>query len=288
MAVPLRIAVLSDLHIWRRGQRSSWALAGRTFDAVVQAKPDHVIIVGDLFDCASAQMEDGDVVRRRLVRAGLWHKDRLSIVSGNHDIFHTPHRGSALQRLAEFALATTADANDNYEAFCDWAGDLVGGEQRLNDGPFPFHKDLGNAVLLGADTTSVDTNRSANGYWRSADATALRRVATGSARALLAVHHPPVEDPERPLLLQELHGPALGFPPKDFARLVRFADSFPLDAIICGHVHDNGGAPWTWRVGKRTSAFLMGRSGGVDCIPRLGLLTVPRRGPLRWSTRRIG
>ena len=109
----MRVAVLSDLHIHRHIDEGSWELAGSAF--LVASKYDHVVIAGDLFDSASAFERDGDAVRRRLKRLGLWAPDRLTITVGNHDIFHTSHRGPPAERAMEVVQALGTDANATYE-----------------------------------------------------------------------------------------------------------------------------------------------------------------------------
>lgn len=283
-----RLAVLSDLHIDCEADDESWELAKEAFAAVARQKPDHVVIAGDLFDCASAMRRDRQHVERRLRRLGLWHRDRLSIVIGNHDILHTPHRGSKLHRAAELLLVASHDAQDSYAAFCDWAADLVPKEARYwSNDLFPFCKDLGNVGILAADTTGSDTNHSANGYWRKDDDVAARKLVTGERR-VLAIHHPPERDEERTVIGQLTEGFAFGFPDRHFDRLEKFADDVGLDAVVCGHVHDNGGSPRSWRLGRRTKVWMMGRTGAMHgAKPCFGLLDIPRRGPLRWSAVRF-
>jgi 3',5'-cyclic AMP phosphodiesterase CpdA len=69
-----RLAVLSDLHLDAKVSPDSWALAQRAFAAVGRAKVDHVVIAGDLFDCATAMLRDHPLVRQRLRKLGLWHR----------------------------------------------------------------------------------------------------------------------------------------------------------------------------------------------------------------------
>lgn len=275
-----RLAVLSDLHLDRQADCDSWDLAKSAFAAVQRAKPDHIVIAGDLFDCSSAMIRDRDRVKQRLRRDGLWHRDRLSIVVGNHDIFHTPHRGSAWHRAKELLHARSQDANENYEAFAEWSGTLVPKTARYWEGdPFPFCKDLGIVGLLGADTTGVDTNHSANGYWRKQEDFAARELAAGQRR-VLAIHHPPEPAPERTVVGQLADGLAFGFPRRHFERLEGFADDAAIDVIACGHIHVGGAL--SWEVGRRTKVFRAGETGGVHgATPSFLVLEIPRRGVVR-------
>lgn len=285
MGSRLRIAVMSDLHVWRDVAPDSWTLAKRAVDAALRARVDHVVIAGDVFDCATAFEEEAGVFQRMLERRGLWHRDRLTIVPGNHDLFHTAHRGSLARRALEFSKAARAGAQETFDRFCAWAGALIDPGDRLKRRcPLPFAKRLDHVLLLGADTTGVDTAHSVNGYWRKGDDALLRDAQLEGSRTVLSIHHPPERDEERTLLGQIKDGFAFGFPPPDYRRLQRFADEVQLDAVVCGHIHDNGGAPWTWTLGEATEVFMVGRTGAVHlATARFGILSVPVRGALDWK-----
>jgi hypothetical protein len=228
-----------------------------------------------------------------LRRLGLWHRDRLSVVVGNHDIFHTPHRGSKAHFLWEAKNALSADAQASYEAFNEWAGEVVGARDRLAGGLYPFQKWFGEVRLWATDTTSVTTDKSGNGYWpKGADA--LLREATrrsrGSERRILAMHNTPFEDDEQ-TALNLLRGEySFGFPPEEFARLEKFTDDAQVDAAVCGHVHWTGDGIWNWPIGAawRCDVHMVGRTGGVHgARPCFGLLEVPEEGRLKWKTVRV-
>jgi DNA repair exonuclease SbcCD nuclease subunit len=67
----MTIAVLSDNHIDTEVEPDSWKLAQEVFKQVAAAKVDHVVIAGDLFDCATAMERDRERVERTLRRLGL-------------------------------------------------------------------------------------------------------------------------------------------------------------------------------------------------------------------------
>jgi predicted phosphodiesterase len=278
--VSFRLAVLSDLHIDRDAESESWDLAKAAFDAVAEEEPDHAVVVGDLFDSASAMLRDRERVERRLRRIGLWNRDRLSIVIGNHDIFHTPHRGSRWHRAQEFLRVRGGDAQQSYLAFTEWAGQLVPRSARYwSNDPFPFCKDLGVVGLLGADTTGQDTAHSVNGYWREEEDAASRELASGDRR-VLALHHPPEPDDERTLFGQLTDGYAFGFAQRHFGRLEEFVDGAHIDAVVCGHIHVGGER--SWRIGGRTRVFRAGETGGLHGTkPSFLVLEITRRGAVR-------
>ncbi len=289
------LAVLSDLHVDLKDHPASWDLAKRAFALAAKTKADHVVICGDIFDGASVMVRDREKVSQALRKLGLWHRDRLSIVIGNHDVFHLAGRSSEWGKVRRVLKALGRRAQRHYEMFCHWIDDLLDADDLLAKGDrFPFRKDLGDVTLVGADTTSYSTWTSTIGYWRKADDAAVRRgLADACQRRVLAIHHPPDEGEEENLITQARRVRAdqkisFGFPSADFKSLVRLADGVGLDAILCGHIHTNGGDPWNWRVGKSTRAYMMGRTGGMDgAIPSFGVLTIPRKGALRWRTIRV-
>lgn len=284
-----RFAVASDLHIHRSRCPESWENFTEALKAIRRAGVDHVILAGDTFDCASAFREDADAVRDVLDRAGLWKPGRLTVVVGNHDIFPTLGRASLAEQIAHglLALLVDDDAQETYESFCGWAGDLIDDDDRLDETDlYPFMKQIGHTVLLANDTTGPSTAYSVNGYWDDEDDENLRRVEPNGLRTVLAIHHPPEASPERDLYQQHKRGLSFGFPRAEYRRLGNFLNDMEVDAVVCGHVHDNGGDSYMWRVTNRTRAFMMGRTGGCDDVERcFGVLEVPERGAVRWKLR---
>jgi predicted phosphodiesterase len=278
-----KIAVLSDQHIDTVESPESWELAKLAFRTAAEASVDHVVLAGDTFDSAKAMRRDGEKVRRYLKRLGLWHRDRLTVVPGNHDIFHLPHRSSQLQGVLRMMRG---DAQANYAAFCAWVDELLDWDDLLDPDEedfFPHHKLLGDVHLLATDTTAGVTYDSANGFWREdASDLLLGACESGASRRILAMHHPPRED-EATELRHHLTGQyPFGFPDEEFRRLRSFLRRAEVDAVVCGHVHENAGDPYQWTVG-RTQAFMMGRTGGVHHVePVGGFLAVGSRGGLRW------
>jgi predicted phosphodiesterase len=280
------IAVLSDQHIDIAVAPRSWELAQAAFRAARDAKVDHVVLAGDTFDCSTAMRRDAPVVSAYLHRLGLWRRDRLTIVPGNHDIFHTPHHGTLAQRAVEAAGAFRGDAQSSYDTFCEWVDELIAWEDVLDpdqDDFFPHHKTLEHVHLFAADSTAAETTDSGNGFWAH-DADNLLRGATEARdeRRILALHHPPYQDRAQKIadfLKQEF---PFGFPPAEFRRLSAFLGDAEVDAAVCGHIHNVGDGTYRWRVGA-TDVFMVGRTGGLhDVDPLFGILEVPQRGRVRW------
>jgi hypothetical protein len=283
----MRIAVLSDQHIDTDVAPQSWDLAKAVFEAVAAARVDHVVLAGDTFDCSSAMCRDSEKVRRFLKKLGLWHRDRLTILPGNHDIYHTALHGDWQHGVTEFL--NTGDAQETYEAFCDWAGELASADDQLDsDDLFPMVKVLDHVRLWAVDTTASMFASSANGYWSAVDDSILRGdTEIRAERRVLAMHHPPYPDDEQKLTTTIFGGQLpFGFPSVEFNRLRRFIVDAGVDAVVCGHLHDPGDGEWAWEIARtRCPAFLMGRTGGMhDQAPCFGVLTVPKHGKTKWKT----
>lgn len=291
----MRIAVLSDQHIHRAASPASWELAQRAFRAA--ARYDHVVLAGDTFDSATAFANDHERVRDYLATLRLWRRDRLTVVPGNHDLFHTPHHGTKASRAVEYARnALSFDVRGPVRGaaierdFDAWAKELTVAADRLDaQRPFPMRKVLGHVALYAADTAPRRTLSAANGFWRR-EFDALLRDATPEAheRRVLAIHHPPrlskqtsVAYAARSIARGRLTYP-VAFPPKNFARLSKFIDDAALDAVVCGHIH--AAKTYQWAVGRsKVPAFMVGRSGGLHGRPPvMGVLDVPPRGEVTW------
>lgn len=275
---PLRLAVLSDLHIDCDADPQSWELAKAAFRAAQAEGANHIVVVGDVFDCSTAMARDQGIVRTYLRRRGVWHRDRLTLVVGNHDIFHTAHRSD---RFIEGMNIILQDAQQMYELFCHWAGELVDEDDRFGEyNLFPTTKLLGHVRLSCIDTTETNTADSTNGRVDMADIGLLSGLGEG-VRHVLAMHNAPFEG--RISTIKALDGDAGGFSKTDLRRLQRLVNGAEVEAIVCGHIHNNLGDPYEWELAGGQPVYLMGRTGGVhDTTPVIGLLDVPQRGRIRW------
>ena len=224
---PIKLAVISNQHIDTDTEPASWELAKEVYKAVAATKPDHVVIAGDIFDCASAMERDREKVSRYLRKLSLWERDRMTVVVGNHDIFHVAGRGGLAHQVAEFAKATGSDAQDHYDTFCKWAGEVADADDRLDDDDdlFPIEKKLGHVRLYAMDTTEVESAFSGYGWWPEEDDDLVRgNEEEGEEKRVLAIHNAPFSSRKygkRDLARLVLRGDyiPLGYPPSTLRRL---------------------------------------------------------------------
>ena len=124
----MRIAVSLDMHIDTDNAPESWHLAKAALKTSLTTKPDHVILAGDIFDSSAAMLRDRETLQRYLHRVGLWHRDRATLVVGNHDIFRTAHHGGPVWQAGQMLLALKGGAHRFDDEFCEWAGQLTNAE----------------------------------------------------------------------------------------------------------------------------------------------------------------
>ena len=286
---PLRIALLSDQHIDSVTNPKSWRLARAAFRAAANEGVDHIVIAGDLFDCSTAMYRDRALVEEELRALSLWDAKKLTIIVGNHDIFHTPHHGTIEERLLEWTRISLEDAGEMHEAFCSWVKPLIPAAARMSDAVYPFAKDLGGVMLVGLDTCSFDTATSSNGFFTEENDRLVRAHAERIKKPIILVsHHAPYKSPRASLERALIDGESpLGFPKADFGRLRALVDDIAIPAHLCGHLHES--SKYQWGVGEQCRAFLMGRTGGLySGRPKIGVLEIdsPQSGPsaaVSWS-----
>ena len=273
----IRVAVLSDLHIFRSASRRSWRIARAAFKAAIAARADHVVVVGDCFDSSTAMQEDLEVVRGFLVKEGLWTRDRLSLVVGNHDYYRPSHYSSG-----EWLKSIYRDAQEMFDLFSAWAGELVDDDDRLDaDSLFPFSKSIGHLRLSCIDSTEETTIESANGRINKKDVRLLAGLGEG-VRHVLAMHVAPFLG--RVKLIEAIQNEVGGLSASHMRRLQKLVDVAGVEVVVAGHVHVTDDNRYRWKLPGGQPVFLMGRSGGVDgTVPTVALLDVPPRGAIRWS-----
>lgn len=186
----MRLAHLSDLHLWPEGALTREAFLGRRLagtanllltrhathqESVVRAAVrtigelgvDHVVCTGDVVNLALP----AEFARAAEVLAPLGGFDRFSIVPGNHD-YYTPEAIAARRFEVTFGPWI-------------WAS---------GDGAYPAHKDLpGGVRLILARSATQPPPLFANGYIGGGQADrieSLAREARAEGReAVLAIHH---------------------------------------------------------------------------------------------------
>lgn len=234
----MRIAHLSDLHLltlegltarrllskrltgylnlrFKRGHKHSHKAAEKLAAGIVDAKPDHVVITGDLTNLA---LESEFALAKSFLSETLGlPPEQVSVVPGNHDVYT---RGAFLAERFKGALGPYMQS------------DLPG-----LAGPrgFPFVRLRGHTAIVGLSSAVPQLPLVAAGHLGAPQLeqlTAILRHPEVSSRAVVAlVHHPPT--PAKPgILYRYLEGLVDGH------HLVASLSEHPLPVLVLhGHLH---------------------------------------------------
>ena len=248
-----RIAHIADLHLQAVNANFDRAIA---LVAQAQSEADHVIIAGDIVDCAERK-----VLREfqaSLEELGLSRSGDLTVVPGNHDIFPVTKRPPFYNP----SLPTK-----NWEFFCDiFSSTRRGrGSRRLLRGePFPVGKLLhGNVVLAALDSTRngcYDPREWAAGELPGHHFEAVRDFFASQRKArhrVVVMHHcpwAPLEDSEDQKF-------PMGMAEPDAETAVNWLHWAGATLVLCGHYHVE---VKKMRLADGLIGFCAGTAGGAD------------------------
>ena len=248
-----RIAHISDLHLRAVDANFDRAV---TLIEQAQSKVDHVIIAGDIVDCAEANVLQA--FKTSLDQRGLMHARDLTVVPGNHDIFPI----TSNRPFLSFSRPTK-----NWELFCALFASTRtgGGSRRLVRGePFPVGKILNeNVVLTAFDSTrnnSFDPRSWASGELPENHVDAVEKFFAANSKArhrVVVMHHCPWADLSESM---SQHFPmGMAFPDADTA--VNWLHWAGATLILCGHYHVDVERK---QLAQGLTGFCAGTSGGKD------------------------
>ena len=81
----MKIAHISDLHLCSSFKRNNIAKTKRLIKYHIDAGFDHLVITGDISD--NTEEKDWVLLKNILKSFGIYHRDKVTIVIGNHDIY---------------------------------------------------------------------------------------------------------------------------------------------------------------------------------------------------------
>lgn len=226
----VRIAHFSDVHVLSmRGARPAEFLGKRAsgalnlalararhyrveiFEALLRAieqlRPDHTVCTGDLVNLAL----ESEFERVHLLLERTFSASDLTVVPGNHDYYA---RDAAESRRFE-------------RHFSQWIPSIEPGHT------YPVLRLVGPVAILGLSTAHPSLTFMATGTvgdaQRAAAADALARPEVRARFRLVALHHPLLPDPSRPLdTLRRL---------TDAERVVALLRAGEVDLVVHGHNH---------------------------------------------------
>jgi 3',5'-cyclic-AMP phosphodiesterase len=144
------IAHLSDPHLSRQHYREHIKSLKSLLRSILDDGVDHLVVTGDIV--STADPDDYHLAREIFSHFGLMHRDRLTVVPGNHDIFGGPHRATEVPHFPRHLR--TVDYRRKHmlfeEAFAEtFEGVYRAGNSRL----YPFIKIVGSSALIAFDST---------------------------------------------------------------------------------------------------------------------------------------
>jgi len=163
--INMRLVHISDLH-YKQGSKNRVL---ELLERVKKAKPDHLVITGDL--TGQGRESQFKAVKEILKDTGFYDYDRLTVIPGNHDLFGFIYRhysdddenplsqlgdgvplrdviANLISFLAHFTDFQEEDYEQTITTFCKHYSEILGGITE-----FPFTKKLGNNIaLIGLDT----------------------------------------------------------------------------------------------------------------------------------------
>jgi 3',5'-cyclic AMP phosphodiesterase CpdA len=244
------IAHLSDLHIRDAGD-ATWL--ERQLDRIAARNPDHLAITGDLVDRWSPKIL-GDVLDALDAR-GLLHRDRVTILHGNHDFAssggHPRGRADLWRLIARFWDPPPVIAWRRRRFYQGLArrADGMGADP-------PFMKTLTSGLRIAVIDSvpvfwwpvsikgrTIVVNH-AVGSVRSADVSWLARLPHGPGPLVLLLHHYPLASPAyewspdrgQRLPFRTVRVPT-EIPESDRRELWEAAHAARVRLVLCGHLH---------------------------------------------------
>lgn len=248
-----RIAHLSDFHLLGFDADFDRAVA---MISQAQEEADHVVIAGDIVDCAKASILRE--FQASLEELGLRQAAKVTIVPGNHDIFPVTKKPPFVR---------PGRPTKNWEYFCDlFASSRRGrGSRALVRGePFPVGKILNeNVVLAAIDSTRngcYDPRMWASGELPDHHIDAVADFFTAHAKArhkVVVMHH----CPWRALEEAEHKDFPMGMAEPDADTAVNWLQWAGATLVLCGHYH---AAVERKSLGGGLTGFCAGTAGGAD------------------------
>lgn len=279
MAKTFRVGIISDQHI-DRIHPESWEMAKAIYEEVARLKIDHVINNGDIFDSSEAMRRDQEAVTSYLKRLGLWHRDRSTLVPGNHDITNFPtYEPIAISSMMSIRRPISRSAR---KKFYDWAGELLDGDS-ITDEVFPAVKDVGPVRIIAMDVTHNSFTGLVQPAWDYYADIAVRSIEDGiDLVRILAIHGTAFQSDYQTKSAMPFKEFEMGFNPEEYENLENFVNNVGVKAVVCGHTHI--ASDYSWPITKNCRAYLAGRSGGLcNVSPTFTVLSISNRRIKDWK-----
>ena len=147
----MKIAHISDLHLNTFYKNSHLKNIKYLLKYILNQKPDHIVITGDLTD--NADHKDFEILRTIFKSLDILNSDRLSVVIGNHDVFGGPQTPEDIFNFPE--KCRCIDYEKSVKEFKDFFEETFANTTTANKNMiFPFLKKLNNIQIIGLNSVA--------------------------------------------------------------------------------------------------------------------------------------
>ncbi len=237
-----KIAHISDLHVSFKDNDGHGQRLVALLKDITERKCDHVVVTGDLVNNPSP--EDLGFVREIFSHFGLLDINRMSVVTGNHDIYGGPPEGQNGFRF--YVNCKETDLQLTLDKFIDTFRETFPSKNS-----FPYLKTIGNVAFVGINSIgkwSMKKNREgSNGIILSQDFSLIKDLLTSEDTKdkfkIILIHHhfnKPGADaeihPAHSIWLKAINWKMKLYNKKKLLKL--FRDN-GVSMILSGHTHVN-------------------------------------------------
>jgi predicted phosphodiesterase len=147
---PFMIAHIADPHINMDLHPDRLLHLRELLTQSIRQGASHIVISGDIASVPNVSY--WIAVRTMLQELGIYRRDLLSLVIGNHDIFGGPHSTSELIRFPRTCWKT--DVENNIRVFESVFSELFRDTLHPADSAFPYVKVVGSYAFIGINTVA--------------------------------------------------------------------------------------------------------------------------------------
>lgn len=141
----MKIAHISDLHLDANYKKENYYNTLHLIEYIINNKYDHLIISGDITE--NAEPASFELARSVFKNAGLLHRDKLTVIIGNHDIFGGVHLAEDVINFPAKCRKTNFYSKVN--EFVYYFRETFEKNINPHGSYFPFVKELDNIVISG-------------------------------------------------------------------------------------------------------------------------------------------
>jgi 3',5'-cyclic AMP phosphodiesterase CpdA len=146
----MRIAHLSDIHLCATFKKANIGKTKKLIKLALEKGADHFVFTGDISD--NSDEKDFLIFRKILESFDLLHREKTTLVIGNHDIFGGVQTAQDILNFPAKCLSTNYDKKVN--EFVGYFNELF--ENcffPVTNKPFPYAKIIGDVVYIGLNTS---------------------------------------------------------------------------------------------------------------------------------------